>query len=204
MLNESETQYSSTKVYEYVYGNIALYVIDYFGSALVFILGPLLSLTIVFYERFGADRQKRTIINRLLSLIFINIAMQSCIWSAFRLVRGTVGLLEDDNILLIIMFSQVLLMSTLFFSTEVTILRFLYIVVWRRMKTINDDFWNVVLMISTYAISVFYSLSTCFLGGPSYNTAKLIDITFNKDSRYNENFNSLQLKYKNYQNSIPE
>ena len=155
MLNESETLYSSTKVYEYMYGNSTLYVTYYFGLAIVVILGPLLSLTIVFYERFGADRQKRTIINRLLSLIFINIAIQSCIWSVFRLVRGTVGLLEDDSILLIILFSQVLTTSSLFFSTEVTVLRFLYIVVWRRMKTINDDFWNVVLMISTYAFRVF-------------------------------------------------
>ena len=178
-----------------MYGNITLCVTYYFGLALVLILGPLLSLTIVFYERFGADRQKRTIINRLLSIIFIHIAMQSCIWSVFRLVRGTVGLLEDDSIVLIIMLSQVLMMSSLFFSTEVTILRFLYIVVWRRMKTINDDFWNVVLMISTYAISVFYSISTCLLGGPSYNTEKITDITFHKDSRYNENFTSLLVKY---------
>ena len=109
MLNENETLYSSTKVYEYMYGNSTLYVTYYFGLALVIILGPLLSLPIVFYERFGADRQKRTIINRLLSLIFINITMQSCIWSVFRLVRGTVGLLEDDSILLITMFSQVLI-----------------------------------------------------------------------------------------------
>ena len=195
MLNESETLYSSTKVYEYLYGNITHYVTYYFGLVLVFILGPLLSLPIVFYERFGADRQKRTIINQLLSLIFINITIQSCIWSVFRLVRGTVGLLEDDSILLIILFSQVLTTSSLFFSTEVTVLRFLYIVVWRRMKTINDDFWNVVLMISTYAISVFYSISTCLLGGPSYNTEKITDITFHKDSRYNENFTSLLVKY---------
>ena len=180
-----------------MYGNSTLYVTYYFGLAIVFILGPLLSLTIVFYERFGADRQKRTIINRLLSLIFINIAMQSCIWSVFRLVRDTVGLLEDDNILLVIMFSRVLSMSSLFFSTEVTILRFLYIVVWKRMKTINDDFWNVVLMISTYALSVFYSISTCFLGGPSYNTEKITDITFHNNSRYDGNFHSLQIKYRN-------
>ena len=126
MLNESETLYSSTKVYEYLYGNIAHYVTYYFGLVLVFILGPLLSLPIVFYERFGADRQKRTIINRLLSLIFINITIQSCIWSVLRLVRGTVGLLEDGSILLIIMFSQVITTSSLFFSTEVTILRSLH------------------------------------------------------------------------------
>ena len=198
MSNENETLYSSTKVYEYLYGNITLCVTYYFGLALVFILGPLLSLPIVFYERFGADRQKRTIINRLLSLIFINITMQSCIWSGFRLVRGTVGLLEDDSILPIIMFSQVLSISSLFFSTEVTILRFLYIVVWRRMKTINDDFWNVVLMISTYAFSVFYSTSVCLVGGHNYNAEKIINITFPKDSRYNCSFNALQIKYKNY------
>ena len=191
MLNESETLYSPTKVYEYLYGNIALYVTYYFGLVLVFILGPLLSLPIVFYERFGADRQKRTIINRLLSLIFINITVQSCIWSLLRLVRSTVGLLEDGSILLIIMFSQVITTSSLFFSTEVTILRFLYIVVWKRMKTINDDFWNVVLMMSTYAFSVFYSTSTCFVGGHSYNVDKITDITFYKDSRYGKNFNSL-------------
>ena len=176
-----------------MYGNITLCVTYYFGLALVLILGPLLSLTIVFYERFGADRQKRTIINRLLSIIFIHIAMQSCIWSVFRLVRGTVGLLEDDSIVLIILFSQVLTTSSLFFSTEVTILRFLYIVVWRRMKTINDDFWNVVLMISTYAFSVFYSSSTCFVGGHSYNADKISDITFYKDSRYEEKVNSLRI-----------
>ena len=117
--------------------------------------------------------------------------MQSCIWSVLRLVRGTVGLLEDGSILLIIMFSQVLTSSSLFFSTELTILRFLYIVVWKRMKTINDDFWNFVLMMSTYGFSVFYSTSTCFVGGHSYNADKITDITFYKDSRYGKNSNSL-------------
>ena len=91
---------NSTDLYEYMYGANCPHTMYYVVLVLIFILGPVLCIPIVLYEMYGGDRQKRTIINQLFSRVFLNIAIQSCIWSIIRLLRDVFGLLSDkvDNL----------------------------------------------------------------------------------------------------------
>ena len=168
---------SSIIVYEYLYGGSFSCVIYYAVIALILVIGPLLCTAIVLYEHFGADRHKRTLLNRLSSLIFINFALQSIIWSILRILRDTLGVLPSHLTTPILAISHNLSMSSLLFVTELTTIRYLYIVVWKRMKEINDEFWGFVLMVSTHTISTFFVLSTSLVGSHGYEMATIIDVT---------------------------
>lgn len=178
---------SSTSIflYEYLYGNVSSRICYYAVIALILFLAPLLCTSIVLYEHFGADRQKRTIINRLSSQFFINIAIQSIIWSIMRILRDVLGLLPTHLITPVIVVSNTMKLSSVLFLTELTVVRFLYIVVWKRMKLINDAFWNAVLMISTYLVAIFLALSVVLGRDHSYDMGHLIDLTYHEQTRYN-------------------
>ena len=183
-ISNSEMDTSVIKIYEYMYDNQLSYILYYGVLILILVVGPLLCFTIVNYERFGADRQKRTIINRLCSLIFTNIALQSCIWSMLRIMRDMFGLLPPHITKTVALISNTVEMSTLFFVTELTIFRFLYIVVWRRMKTIEDDFWNFVLTISTFVVAVNFVIALHLCGDHTYDMGSIVDITQYEEARY--------------------
>ena len=76
----------------YLTYNFATILFYYVLLLIILIIGPFLCVTIVLYENFGSDRQKRTIINRLSSHAFLNIAISSFIWSIIRIIRDNVGL----------------------------------------------------------------------------------------------------------------
>ena len=146
-------------IYEYIYGNTVSYTFYYVVLVLSLTLGPLLCSTIVLYEQFGADRQKRTIINRIVSYIFSNIAINSFIWGLVRILRDVYGLLPAQLVTWIFFFTKFIRISTVLFATELTIFRFLYIVIWKRMKSINDELWMNVFATSTYLIALYFRLA---------------------------------------------
>ena len=178
---------SSTSIflYEYLYGNVSSRICYYAVIALILFLAPLLCTSIVLYEHFGADRQKRTIINRLSSQFFINIAIQSIIWSIMRILRDVLGLLPTHLITPVIVVSNTMKLSSVLFLTELTVVRFLYIVVWKRMKLINDAFWNAVLMISTYLVAIYLAISVFLTRNNTYNMGNVVALTNYEETRYN-------------------
>ena len=143
------------------------------------------------YEQFGGDRQKRTILNRLSSLVFGNIVIQSMIWSILRILRDLFGLLPTHLITPVMVASHSIRLSTLFFITEITVLRFMYIVVWKRMRTIDDGFWNIVLAISTYLVAIILGLSVCLGRDHTYDLGHIVELTYYEETRYDTSkFNS--------------
>ena len=160
---ESDSDLNDT--YEYIYGDIASYICYYVANVLSLTVGPFLCGTIVMYEHFGADNQKRTIINRISSFIFSNITINSIIWGVLRILRDVYGLLPSRLVTWILAFHKSMQFSTILFATELAIVRFLYIVVWKRMKPINDEFWTRVLAMSTYLIALYSGLIVSFMGG---------------------------------------
>ena len=117
----------SNEIYNYLYGESVLRISYYLVLGIVAVFGPLLSMTMVLFERFGADSQKRTIINRLCSFVFINISIRSFTWSTLRILRDNFGLLTSklfDPLALICMW---LGLSIPVFITQITVFRFLYL-----------------------------------------------------------------------------
>ena len=164
----------SEEIYNYLYGDWLSRTFYFFVIGVVLTLGPVLGTTMVLFERFGADSQKRTIINRLCSFIFINASIKSFSWGVLRILRDKLGLLNLKLFYPISIMAMVLELSIALFITEITIFRFLYIVVWKRMKVINDEFWTIVLAASTYLVTFYIILMYHMIGGEGYDAGQLI------------------------------
>ena len=63
------------------------------------------------------------------------------------------------------------------FAAELAMFRFLFIVVWKRMKAIHDDFWMAVLAMSTYLISFYSVLADYLVGYDLEDTPSIIIFT---------------------------
>ena len=182
-LPSEEMEKITIAIYEYLYkANFASSLFYYILLLIILIFGPFLCVTIVVYENFGSDRQKRTIINRLSSHVFSNIAINSFIWSILRIIRDNVGLLSHSLTASINSLSAVVWISSTFFITELVIFRFLYIVVWRRMKEINDEFWHYILLLSNILISITFAVGNYLCGHTGYDKVMIVDV-FQKDHK---------------------
>lgn len=178
------TTLSSTIIYEYLYGEIVSRIIHLTVIVFIIGIGPLLCTVIVLYEYIGADRRKVTIINRLRPPIYINIALQSLIWGIVRIFRDILGLLPYALVTPLLALSQILLLSALLLATELTVFRFVFIVVWKRVKPFDDEFWSLALMIVTHLVAVSFLLTISFVGGHSYDMTTIIEVTDKQDIRY--------------------
>lgn len=174
MLNQTEDpNYDAELVYESLYGGTQGKILLYWSIFLFSVVGPLLMLGIVFFEMFGGDSQKRTIINRLLSAILINTAIWSILWGITRVVRDTCGLV-DYNLALFFRLSSIFLRTSIYiFYNLLTISRFLFIVVWKRMRGVQDKFWMLFLTITAYLLS-FWIVGLIFISGAHPNNGIMI------------------------------
>ena len=130
-MNDTELQQSSKQmdhfseeIYNYLYGQLISRMAYYLVLGIVVVFGPFLGMLMVLFERFGADSQKRTIINRHCSFVFINISIMSFTWSTLRILRDNFGLLTSklfDPLAIIYLW---LSLSTSLFITEITVFRF--------------------------------------------------------------------------------
>ena len=173
----TETISTSIAIYEYLYGDIPSRISYHIIIFLIVAVGSFLSLTIVAYEHFGADPMKRTIINRLYSLIFSNLFITFWIWWTLRVLRDVFGLMPSDQLTWVMCIVQSVGLSSVLFSTELTVFRFLYIVVWRGVKPINDEFWAKFLAPATYFVALYSCIIAHFCGsGSPFDQGQIIDI----------------------------
>ena len=185
-LNQSLIQLTllSEQTYNYLYGDWLSRTLYLLLVVIILIFGPLFGTTMVLFERFGADSQKRTIINRLCSFVFINVSIVSFTWSLLRILRDNFGLLSSKLLEPIFILNMWLDLSSNLFITQITVMRFLYIVIWKQMKVINDEFWTSVLSKSSYLIIFYISLMHHVLGGPGYDQGQFIHVMSPRNSRY--------------------
>ena len=172
-----ECDSDSNAVYAYLYGDVTSYIMYYAVIVVSVIVVPLLCISIVLYERFGADTQKRTILNRILSFILLNVTILSLFWGVLRILRDSIGLLPSGSVTWLFFFWKSIGHSTLLFASELAIFRFLFIVVWKRMKAINDEFWMSVLAMSTYFIAFYTILIGYLIGDDLEETPGIINVT---------------------------
>ena len=148
----------------------------YVNILLSSLIGPTLMFGIVIFEMFGGDSQKRTILNRLLSAILFNSAILSIIFGISRIARDVVGPFDYNTALFIRISASFFKLATYFFYNTLTICRFLFIVVWKRMKGIQDKFWAYFLCILAYVLSFWY-ITELLLSGFHPNDDLLINLT---------------------------
>ena len=130
---------------------ITLYFINH-------IISPILFAGIIAYEKYGGDPQKRNIISRLQSIGIANIIITIEIHGMARLWREIFGLIDFDVMIWVECFYCMCGCNAIFFFAEMSVLQTLYIVVWKRVKAINDDFFALFLVITTNVISFWVVL----------------------------------------------
>ena len=150
----SSTDIELNRLHEYLYGGLCGKMGYYMLMFIYHIIGPILLSGVVIYETFGGDPQKRNVLNRLLSLCCINYILAICLLGICRVWRELFGLIDVQIMTWIEGFGQIFILSVIFFFNEMTILRFLYIVVWKRVRVFDDRFWTLFLCILTYSWSL--------------------------------------------------
>ena len=171
MLNDTqdadsgEDLYLKNKVlYNYLYGDIEWKIILYTTIFLIMFIGPILMFGIVVFEIFGGDSQKRTIINRLLSGFLINAAIFGIMIGVSRIVRDCYGLVDSRLGLFIRVARMNVKIACYMFFFCLTIWRYLFIVVWKRMRGVQDNFFSTFISLSIYAFSAWFTVAKLTIG----------------------------------------
>ena len=147
--------------HHYLYGSIPSKLGFYVAHFVISFIGPLLSIGIVLYENFGGDRQKRNIMNQLLSGFIITCFVPNTIFSMCKIWLDLFGLIDASTMSVVVGFCYFCFVNAFGYVNELTIIRFLYIVKWKRIKVINDQFWFHILSISNAVIALTTTIMIC-------------------------------------------
>ena len=152
------TDFVLNNLHSQLYGS-TLGKLGYFFMACLMnmVVGPILLSGITVFEVFSGDPQKRNVINRLMSLCSVHLILLSILIGCCQVWRGTLGLIDVHVMTWIEGVGEFLVSNVVLFYDEMTILRFLYIVVWKRVVELDDKLWTIVLCV------VNYSWSFCLL-----------------------------------------
>ena len=153
-MSNISSEFELNNLHNDLYGS-TLGKIGYFFIACLMnmVIGPILLSGIIIFEVFSGDPQKRNLINRLLSLCCGNLILLSFSIGFCQVWRGTLGLIDVHIMTWFEGVGEILLTSFILFYDEMTILRFLYIVVWKRVIEIDDKFWMIALCAITYPVA---------------------------------------------------
>ena len=122
------------------------------------IIGPILLSGIIAYEKYGGDPQKRNIINRLQSMSIASLIITTEIFGIVKILREIFGLIDFNAMIWIECLFCMFFCNALLFFAEMSVLHLLYIVVWKRVKAINDELWACFLAITTNLVSIWVVL----------------------------------------------
>ena len=122
------------------------------------IIGPIFLLGIIAYEKYGGDPQKRNIINRLQSMGIASLIIATEIHGIVIILRETFGLIDLSIIIWIECLFCMFICNALIFFAEMSVIHLLYIVVWKRVKSIDDEFWACFLISTTTVVSFWVTI----------------------------------------------
>ena len=141
-------------IYNRFYDSPSANAIVYLTIGITHFMGPMLSFGIIMYESYGGDPQKRNIMNQLLSRTLINFSIGSILMGLCRLWGNVFGPANLEVASCIFAAIEVMSIAGILFFNQQTIFRYLYIVVWKRMRVVEDEFWIHFLTILNYMIVI--------------------------------------------------
>ena len=147
------------KLHDEMYGSLGSKIGYYILLIISHIIAPVLLAGMIAYEKRGGDPQKRNIINRLQSIGIINQILFTLIVGLVRVWREVFGLIDLDVMIWIDWFACILLYNLIITFDEMTIIQFFYIVVWKRVKRIDDEFWACSISVMTTGVSIWLSFA---------------------------------------------
>ena len=141
--------------HDQLYDNIPAKIIYVFLLFTIHIVGPILLSGIIIFERKGGDPQKRNVINRLFSKSLTNLIIFNIVIGGSKICREVFGLLNFNIMILIEYIGYISASNIILYSNEMTIIKYLHIIVWKRVKGINDEFWAFFLSAVTLSWSTW-------------------------------------------------
>ena len=159
-----EIENKTELLYDFLYGDAPGKTVLYSNIALCSLIGPILMLGIVTFEMFGGDSQKRTIVNRLLSAVLINISIIGVIAGFTRVIRDVDGLIDFNLAMFLMLSSKFFKNAAIILYNVLTIFRFLFIVVWKRMTGVHDKFWSYFICCAAYLLSLWFIIVLVSIG----------------------------------------
>ena len=143
-------------IYNYLYGDTSGKIVLVANLIISSVIGPTLMFGIVIFEILGGDSQKRTILNRLLSACLINAAISLIGIGIMRVIRDAIGLFDYNLALIIRLFLRFFINSGYIFYNVLTIFRYLFIAVWKRMRGVQDKFWSYFICFSVWTFEMWH------------------------------------------------
>ena len=137
---ENSTDFFLNKLNDDLYGSTAAKIGFGFMLGIIHVIGPILMLGIVLFEMNGGDPQKTNLINMLQSLALINLIIFTCLLGGCKIWRQAVGLIQFDTMKILESVGYVILSNIILLMDQMTILKYFHIVVWKRVKGLNDEF----------------------------------------------------------------
>ena len=147
------------RLHDEMYGTFGSKIGYYILLIISHILAPVLLAGMIAFEKRGGDPQKRNIINRLQSIGIINQILFTLIVGLVRFWREVFGLIDLDVMIWIDGFACIFLHNLIITFDEMTIIQFFYIVVWKRVKRIDDEFWASCISVMTTGVSIWLSFA---------------------------------------------
>lgn len=144
LLNVS-TDFKLNSLHTYLYGTVPAKIVYFFMLFITHIIGPILVSGIIIFEKYGGDSQKRNVINRLHSMALMNQILLSILLGVCRVWREIFGLIDFNIMLWIESFAYIFCANYILFMNEMTILQYLYIIVWKRIRVLDDGFFAFFL-----------------------------------------------------------
>ena len=146
------------RYHEYMYGTLSAKIGYVLMLLIAHIIAPILILGIIIFEMKGGDPQKRNILNRLQSMALTNAILYCVVVGLCRFWRELFGLIDFSFMIWVECFVNIFSINFVFLFTEMTIIQYLHIVVWKRVKEIDDEFWSFLLNIATTSWSLWITL----------------------------------------------
>lgn len=136
-------------------------------QTVAYLLCPL----IIWYEKYGEDPMKRTILNQLFSNNLIIVVCYNLIPSNFFLVRLIFGAPLNYNFTFafFFIFKSMLGIAGLISILEYNVLRFLTICIWKRLPPFDELFGGIFLKLLNFTLALFLSCIQNFVQiGPDF------------------------------------
>jgi hypothetical protein len=152
-LLNATTYFDLNTFYDYLNTTLPAKIVYVLLTIITYIVGSTLVLGIIIFERKAGDPQKRNVINRLFSMALINQILFFSLVGGCRFWRIAFGLIDPDVMIWIEGFGYIFCSNFFLFMNQMTIFRYLHIVVWKRVKGLDDEFWAFFLSAGTAGLS---------------------------------------------------
>ena len=147
------------KLHQEMYGSLVSRIFYIILLVISHVVSPLLITGMIAYEKRGGDPQKRNIINRLQSFALMNQIMFMLLVGIVRFWREIFGMIDLSVMIWIECFACMFGYNFMMILSEMSIIQFLYIVVWKRIKRIDDEFWAACISLMTTGVCFWLSFA---------------------------------------------